>query len=76
MRLWDKFANLFKAQGMPKYQNLYLGDGCSNIMISYSNEIVSVKGCHYSSSLASYVYWVEANGVSVPVPERYLKPIK
>lgn len=74
--MWHKFVNIFKAQGMPKYQNLYLGEGNGNIAIKYSGEIVIVKGCHYSPSLASYIYWVEANGVDIPVPESYLEPIK
>lgn len=82
MRWLDKIKLFFKQQGMPKYQNMYLGKnfgvGCA-MRIKNSGELngtVVVKNCYYDCSLASYMYWVCANGVMVPVPEKNLELIE
>ena len=83
MRWLDKIKVFFKQQGMPKYQNMYLGangfgrGGSMHIKNSGKlNGAVEVKNCYYDTELASYVYWVCANGIMVPVPEKNLEVIQ
>jgi hypothetical protein len=66
--------NTLKPQGMPKYQNLYLGQGGGKVRVTQGGEAI-VTGCFYDPDLASYMYWLDANGESVLVPEKYIKPI-
>jgi len=75
LRLWDKLKNLFKAQGMPKYQNLYLRKGGGKLRVKHGGGIGVVKNCYYDPKLASYIYWLDANGVMVTVPEKNLEAI-
>jgi hypothetical protein len=79
MRWIDKIKIFFKAQGMPKYQNMYLSKNLgvgSAMRIEGSGDIVTVKNCYYDPDLASYVYWVHVNGVMIPVAEKNLQTIE
>lgn len=76
MKIIDKLkVLLLKGQGMPLYQNLYLGDGGGKLQVKNGGGIGIVKNCYYDPALASYIYWLDANGVMVTVPEKNLEPI-
>lgn len=75
MKILDKLKNIFKGQGMPKYQNLYLGNGRGKLRVKNGGGIGIVKNCYYDPKLASYIYWLDANGIMVTVPERNLEPV-
>lgn len=82
-RFKDKVRVLLKAQGMPKYQNYYLG-GNSNtnhhleLTLQSVPREVYVVNCWYDPKIASYVYGVGYEGSKdrLPVPECYLKEVK
>ena len=73
-----KTLQLGKGQGMPKYQNMYLGQAKGVMMMQWggsSSEVV-VIGCHYDTDLASYMYWVrpvEAMTVAFCIAEKHLQ---
>ena len=73
MKVVDKLKLIFKGQGMPKYQNLYLGKGGGKLKVKHGGSVGIVTGCHYEPKLASYIYWLDFNGCMVPVPESYLE---
>jgi hypothetical protein len=75
MRWLDKIKIFFRPQGLPKYQNLYLGNGGGKLRVKNGGGIGIVKNCYYEPKLGSYIYWIEANGVMVTVPECNLEPI-
>ena len=75
MKILDKLKALFRGQGMPKYQNLYLGNGSGKLQVINGGGIGVVKNCYYEPKLGSYIYWLDANGVLVTVPECNLKPV-
>ena len=75
LRMWNKLTNIFKAQGMPKYQNLYIGGGGGKVRVKNGGGVVVLLNCYYESNLASYVYWCDANGVMVLIAERNLEAI-
>lgn len=74
-RWWSSIKNKFKVQGMPKYQNLYLGSIGGKLQVKHGGGIGIVKDCYYDQSLASYIYWIDANGIMVTVPEKNLEEI-
>ena len=67
--LMDKIKASFRAQGMPKWQNIYLGKGDGEMRIKGGGGIVVLKNCYYEPRLGCYMYWVEVGGVGVTVPE-------
>jgi hypothetical protein len=72
----DKFTNVLKAHSLPKYQNSYLGGGGGKLRVKNGGGVVIVKNCHYNPKLASYVYWCNAGGVMVTIPECDLEPVQ
>ncbi len=73
--LLDKIKAAFRSQGMPKYQNLYLGKGDGKLRVIYGGDIGIVKNCYYEPKLGSYMYWLDFNGAMVTVPEMNLEPV-
>jgi len=78
-RLGDSVKKLFKAQGMPKYQHLYLsslsGQPRGKLQIKHGGGVGTVMNCFYEPKIASYVYWLELNGEMACVPELFLEEI-
>jgi len=71
----NKIKVRFKAQGMPKYQNLYLGKGGGKLRVKNGGGVAVVRNCYYEPKLGSYMYWLDANGVLVTVPECNLEEV-
>lgn len=75
MRLYDKIKRSFRFQQMPKYQHLYLRKERGQLRIKNGGGVATVTNCYYDPHLASYMYWLDANGVMVVVPECNLEPV-
>ncbi len=68
-RIWYKLKQFTKGQGMPKYQNMYLGKERGRMQVKNGVGVVKLVNAYYDPVLASYIYWVDANGVMVTIPE-------
>ena len=75
-RSWYKLKQFTKGQGMPKYQNIYLGKERGKMRVKCGGGVVTLVNAYYDMDLASYIYWADANGIMVVIPECNLEEIK
>jgi hypothetical protein len=62
-----------RVQGLPKFQ--YLGKGKPNYRVKHGGDTVTLFNAFYDPGLGCYLYWADANGAKVLIPEKMLEII-
>ncbi len=69
LHIFRRIRNGLKVQGLPKLN-------CQNgakVRVKHSGDILEVINAHYNPELGSYVYWLRAGSLKLPVSEKYLE---